>query len=94
MLDRNISELHKSIYFHLKASKTEFFFDGNKRTSRLMAYGHLLQNGLMPFALEETMLLNYNNGMLSYYETDKMDAVLILLKDSQKEWQSKYEALL
>lgn len=93
MFDKSKPELEKALKFHIVASKLQFFFDGNKRTSRLMAYGHLLQNGLMPFSLEESVLLNYNMGMLKYYDTDDMSDVYQLLVDQQKIWQDRYNEL-
>jgi prophage maintenance system killer protein len=93
MFDRSKSELEKALKFHIVASKIQFFFDGNKRTSRLMAYGHLLQNGLMPFSLEESVLLDYNMGMLKYYDTDDMSDVYQLLVNQQKIWQDRYNEL-
>lgn len=70
MLDKNSSDLEKAILFHIKAAKIQFFYEGNKRTWRLMSYGHLLQNGLMTYSLEEDILVDYNTYSLEYYDTD------------------------
>jgi Fic family protein len=93
MLDKNLSELEKAILFHIKAAKIQFFYDGNKRTSRIMSYGHLLQNGFMPYSLEEDILVDYNTYMLEYYNTDDCTKVLELLKQQQNKWQKRYESL-
>jgi hypothetical protein len=47
----------------------------------------------MPFSLEAEVLLEYNTGMLEFYETDDRTKILQLLIQQQEKWQAKYEVL-
>lgn len=57
----------KSILLFLKMARTQFFWDGNKRTGRLMMNGILLSEGISPILIPAKAKLEFNTKMISYY---------------------------
>jgi Fic family protein len=70
----------KALKVFLWGSLRQFFFDGNKRTSRLLASGVLLQAGLPPLMMLAQDRLRYNQIMTDFYQRqDGTEALLWLL---------------
>jgi Fic family protein len=63
----------------LWGSLSQFFYDGNKRTARLLANGVLLQAGLPPLTIKAQDQLAYNAMMVTFYNTQQADAALAWL---------------
>lgn len=61
--------LLKGLLFFLSGSLNKFFFDGNKRTSRLILNGILLKNGYPIFNLLAKDKLEFNTKMIDFYDT-------------------------
>lgn len=61
--------LLQGFVFFLLGSLNQFFFDGNKRTSRLMLNGILLKNGYPIFNLLAKDKLEFNEKMIEFYDT-------------------------
>ena len=59
----------------------QFFWDGNKRTARLMASGVLLNAGIGVFNIRATDILEFNTRMLKFYDTGNADHVLPFLAE-------------
>lgn len=55
--------------FFLTGSLNQFFFDGNKRTSRLIMNGILLQNGYPILNILAKDKLEFNEKMIEFYDT-------------------------
>jgi len=53
----------------LWGSINQFFYDGNKRTSRFLANGTLLSAGLPPLTIQAKDQLIYNQVMTRFYDT-------------------------
>ncbi len=54
----------------LQMARNQFFFDGNKRTGRLMMNGILLSNGLPVINLSAKRQLEFNQLMTRFYPTN------------------------
>lgn len=75
IFDEGIKELKKithpiirAITYFLFGAKCQFFYDGNKRTSRLMMNGILLKNGYPILNIKVKDKLEFNKQMLEFYD--------------------------
>lgn len=59
----------RAFLIFLWGSLNQFFYDGNKRTSRLLCSGVLLMNGLPPLMLLSKDQLVYNQTMKEFYDS-------------------------
>jgi Fic family protein len=75
-LDKILHPIIKAIAYFLFGAKCQFFYDGNKRTSRLMMNGILLKNGYPILNIKVKDKLEFNKQMLEFY--DKGDIVKCL----------------
>lgn len=75
VFDAGIAEIHrvqnlheKAIAFFLFGSLNQFFWDGNKRTSRLMMNGLLLAHGYDVINIPAAKKLEFNQKMIRFYD--------------------------
>jgi Fic family protein len=61
--------LERAMTFSLWTAREQFFFDGNKRTGRIMMSGELIKNGLDAISIPDTSRLEFNEKMIRFYET-------------------------
>lgn len=54
-----------------KMARTQFFFDGNKRTARMMMSGILLAHGLPMINVPAKRKLEFNQVMIDYYNSEQ-----------------------
>lgn len=59
----------RAIYYFLWAARSQLFWDGNKRTSTLIANKILISSGNGIFTIKEDDLLEFNTKLCAYYET-------------------------
>ncbi|WP_139699103.1 Fic family protein [bacterium endosymbiont of Bathymodiolus sp. 5 South] len=59
-----------AISLFLQMARIQFFYDGNKRTGRLMMNGVLLTNGLPVINLPASKQLEFNQLMLDFYPSN------------------------
>ncbi|MGL6106114.1 Fic family protein [Romboutsia sp.] len=71
--------LEKAIVLNLWLSYCQFFYDGNKRTSRLTSNLILLQNKIGVLSVSARLKHEYNSLMLEFYETLEADKVIEFL---------------
>ena len=64
------SPIIRAICYFLFGAKMQFFYDGNKRVSRLIANGILLSNGYLPLNLKVKDKLEINKQMIKLYESE------------------------
>jgi Fic family protein len=67
--NNNFNLVLKAWIIFLWGSINQFFYDGNKRTSRLLANGVLLSEGLPPLTIFAKDQLKYNQIMTNFYNT-------------------------
>jgi len=69
----SISEIedmpNKAMLLFLKMARSQFFWDGNKRTGRLMMNGILLFNGISPILIPAKEKLEFNSKMIKFYDS-------------------------
>jgi len=66
----------RGLVVSLDMARSQYFYDGNKRTGLLMTNGMFMSNGLMPFSIPSKAVLEYNTKMLKFYETGKEKPLL------------------
>ena len=77
----NASATDKALEAFTWGARGQFFWDGNKRTARLMASGILLNAGIGVFNIRATDILEFNTRMLKFYDTGNADHVLPFLAE-------------
>ncbi len=60
----------QAIYLFLAMARYQFFYDVNKRMGRFIMNGHLLANGYPAINVPAKRQLEFNELMLSFYETE------------------------
>lgn len=88
IFDQGVKELKKikhpvmrSISFFLFGAKSQFFFDGNKRTSRLMMNGILIQSGYPILNIKAKDKLEFNKAMIDFYNSQDIVSTVEYLLD-------------
>jgi len=70
----------QGLTYLLFGARSQFFYDGNKRTSRLMMNGLLLSNGYPMLNIKAKDRLEFNKRMIAFYDTgDYTEALKYLL---------------
>lgn len=64
---------HQAFNFFLFGALHQFFFDGNKRTARLVSNGLLLSSGQEALNIPATRQLEFNQKMVRFYDTREAD---------------------
>jgi Fic family protein len=62
-----------AIHLFGQMARTQFFFDGNKRTGRMMMTGVLLSHGLPMINVAAKRKLEFNQVMINYYDNTKFE---------------------
>jgi len=71
--------LERAIVMFLFGSLNQFFYDGNKRTSRLMMNGILLSSGFDAISVPAKNKLEFNQSMVAFYDTLRADQIMDLM---------------
>jgi len=71
--------LERALAFFLFGALQQFFFDGNKRTSRLMMNGILLTHGIDALSIPATQAQPFNEKMVQFYLTKNADDMMQFL---------------
>jgi len=82
-LEKVDNKVYQAALFFLSASRTQFFYDGNKRTSRLMMNGILMAHGYEPILIPIKKQLEFNTNMLIFYESGNATAMINFLMTCQ-----------
>ncbi|MEA3465412.1 MAG: Fic family protein [Thermodesulfobacteriota bacterium] len=70
-----------ALTYFLFGARTQFFYDGNKRVSRLMMNGILLANGYPMLNIKTKDKLIFNQQMILFYDTADYVGALEYLRD-------------
>lgn len=57
-----------AVFLFAEMARTQFFFDGNKRTARMMMSGILLSRNLPMINIPAKRKLEFNQAMIKYYD--------------------------
>lgn len=71
--------LERGVIFFLFGAYYQFFYDANKRTSRLMMNGCLLAGGWDALVVDANKRMEYNQVMLNFYNTKNADKAIRFL---------------
>lgn len=70
---------HQGLVYFAFAALGQFYFDGNKRTARLMAAGHLMAHGYEGISVPAARKLAFNETMVRFYvDRDATDLLAFL----------------
>lgn len=66
----------RSIKYMLYGMRSQLFWDGNKRTSMIIANKIMIQNGKGIITIKEENLLEFNQLLTNYYNTNKDEEII------------------
>lgn len=76
-LDTIENPIERAMAFSLWTAREQFFWDGNKRTGRIMMAGELLKHGYDALSIPNARREEYNRKMIEFY--DSADATEMML---------------
>ena len=85
----DMAKLADIIDFHVKFEKIHPFQDGNGRVGRLVMFKMCLEEGIMPFVIEEINRAYYINGIINY-NVDRTQLTETILHE-QEVFKARYE---
>lgn len=92
-LERDVSApFEKGAAFFLFGALQQFFFDGNKRTSRFIMNGILMSNGIEAISVPAAKKLEFNKKMRQFYVTKDGTEMMAFLVDCHPEADQIHEA--
>ena len=87
-----IEETHaKAMAVFLLAARSQFFFDGNKRTGRLMLNGILLSAGHAAISIPFPRQREFDEAMLRFYETGDGEEMILFLASCSLDQDLRWE---
>lgn len=76
----NILDIYRvSVLLFVKMARVQFFFDGNKRTARMMMSALLLSRGLPMINVPAKRKLEFNQVMIKYYDHEDFESVFAFM---------------
>ncbi len=84
-------QIIKAITMFLFGAKCQFFYDGNKRTSRLMMNGILIEAGYPILNIKAKDRLEFNSMMVKFYDGDDITPSVEYLVDYYIEQNKKFK---
>lgn len=73
--------IEQAIRLFLWGSLNQFYWDGNKRTSRIIANGILINSGVGVFNIKANDILEFNTLMIEFYDTKIADNIVKFLSE-------------
>jgi len=77
--------LERGVAFFLFGALHQFFFDGNKRTSRMMMNGVLMSHGIDAISIPATRAQEFNEKMVDFYITKDATVMMKFMIDCHPE---------
>jgi hypothetical protein len=85
-LEQNVSNpLERATAFFLFGSLQQFFFDGNKRTSRFMMNGVLMTEGVDAVSIPAIRAAEFNSRMVNFYTSRDATEMMAFVLDCHPE---------
>lgn len=89
---RAMPDVREQAYrLHLDFARSQFFYDGNKRTGLLMCCGHLMSNGYPPVSIPARRLSEYNAAMIRFYESGNYAEMMDFLGECHQSMYARFE---
>lgn len=73
--------IEKALRLFLWGSLNQFFWDGNKRTARIIANGILINEGIGIFNIKTADILEFNTLMIEFYDTREANNIVKFLTE-------------
>lgn len=80
--DKDITATEKALEIFVWGTKGQFFWDGNKRTSLMLANKILISAGASIMTITDKYMEQFNVSLLEYYNTGKSDKLKRFLYDN------------
>ncbi len=80
-LENLSNPLERGMAFFLFGALQQFFFDGNKRTSRMMMNGVLMSNGIDAISIPAARAQEFNEKMVDFYVNRDASAMMAFMVD-------------
>ncbi len=80
----------KALTMFLFGAKCQFFYDGNKRTSRLMMNAILIESGYPILNIKAKDKLEFNSMMLKFYDSDDITPSIVYLMEYYMKQNMKF----
>ena len=77
----DFNPIEQAIRIFLWGSLNQFYWDGNKRTSRLISNGILINSGVGIFNIKTNDILEFNTLMIEFYDTQIADNIVKFLNE-------------
>lgn len=71
----------RAIAAFLFMSRSQFFYDANKRTASLMMNGVLMSNGYLPISVLNKQSERFHSELKTFYETGNADGMFAFFAD-------------
>jgi Fic family protein len=71
----------RGLAYFLFGARSQFFYDGNKRVSRLIMNGIILSSGYPMLNIKAKDKLEFNKQMIRFYDTADYIGTLVYLRD-------------
>lgn len=71
----------RAIAAFLFMSRSQFFYDANKRTASLMMNGVLMSNGYLPISVLNKQSERFHSELKTFYETSNADGMFAFFAD-------------
>jgi len=81
----------RALAFYVFGAYRQFFFDGNKRTSRLMMNGVLMSHGIDAISVPAAKAAEFNGAMLCFYESKDATQIMTFLANCHPDARQIYE---
>ena len=75
----------KAIYIHCNFAYIQPFYDGNKRTARILQAITLANEDIIPLISKEKFIADYLDAILKYYESGDYHNYIVFFKNAYKE---------
>jgi hypothetical protein len=69
----------RALVYFASATRTQLYFDGNKRTARLMMVGELMSHGFEPVSVPFARQLEFHTALDHMFTTDDATPLLAFL---------------
>ena len=90
VLDRSLpNPFEKALVFFLHGALQQYFFDGNKRTSRAIMNGVLMSNGIDAISIPAARVQEFNEKMVQFYLTKEATEMVEFLSGLLPGWENK-----
>ena len=86
--DKNLQTLSE---FHIKFETIHPFQDGNGRTGRMILFRECMENGIIPFIIQDYNKTTYYNALKAYQSNKDIDKLVSFFRSEQAEFYERMQ---